>query len=45
MDDMVAATAQLGELQALAEGLKAGPVSGLYQAAQDAISFEVSPVE
>jgi len=45
MDDMAAATAQLGGLQALAEQLKAGPVSGLYRAAQDAISFEVSPVE
>ena len=45
IDDLAAVTAQLGELQALADQLKSGPVTSLYQTAQDSISFEVNPVE
>jgi hypothetical protein len=44
IQDMAAAAAQLGELKALADQLKAGPMTSLYQAAQGAISFSVSPV-
>lgn len=42
IQDMAAASARLGELSAMASQLKAGPVAGLYRAAQDAISFRVS---
>jgi hypothetical protein len=45
VDDLAAVTAQLVELQALAEQLRSGPATGLYQAAQDSISFEVNSVE
>jgi hypothetical protein len=41
---MAAAAAQLGELKALADQFKAGPMTSLYQAAQGAISFSISPV-
>lgn len=43
LQDMAAAVAQLGELQALADQLKTGPVVRLYQAAQQATSFQVAP--
>jgi hypothetical protein len=42
VEDLAAATAQLAELSAMADQLKAGPVATLYGAAQDAINFEVS---
>jgi hypothetical protein len=42
MEDLAAATAQLAELSAMADQLRAGPVANLYAAAQDAIQFEVS---
>jgi hypothetical protein len=42
VEDLAAATAQLAELSAMADQLKAGPVTDLYNATQDAIHFEVS---
>ncbi len=42
LEDLATATAQLAELSALADQLKAGPIADLYGAAQDAIHFEVS---
>ena len=45
IQDMTAVSAQLGELKAMADQLKAGPMTDLYQAAQEAVSFEVKPVE
>jgi len=45
IQDMAAAPAQLGELKALADQLKSGPMADLYQAAQEAVSFEVKSVE
>ncbi len=41
VEDLATATAQLAELKAMADQLKAGPVADLYVAAQDAIRFEV----
>jgi hypothetical protein len=45
LQDMAAAAAQLGELKSLADQLKAGPVTGLYQAAQEGVTFEVGLVK
>ncbi|MBN1218449.1 MAG: anti-sigma factor [Anaerolineae bacterium] len=45
LDDMGTVTAQLAELQALANQLKADPVTQLYQAGQTAASFKVTPLE
>jgi hypothetical protein len=45
VQDMPAAAARLAELKTLADQLKAGPVVGLYQAAQEAVGFQVGPVE
>lgn len=42
IQDIATASAQLAELMAMADQLKAGPVAGLYGAARDAISFEIS---
>jgi hypothetical protein len=42
IQDVAAASAQLKELMAMANQLKAGPVASLYGAAQDAILFEIS---
>lgn len=45
LEDATAAAAQLGELQALFEPFKTGPVTSLYQAAQESVRFEVAPPE
>ena len=45
IEDMAAATAQLEELEGLAEQLEANSVAGLYRAAQNAVSFQVTLVE
>ncbi len=45
LQDIAAANAQIGELKGLVDQLKAGPVAGLYQAAQNAAGFEVTAVE
>jgi hypothetical protein len=45
IEDLATANAQLGELKTLADQLKADPVTSLYQAAQNAVGFEVSSVE
>ena len=41
IEDMAVATAQLAELKGLADQLKTDPVTRLYQAAQDGVSFEI----
>ncbi len=45
LDDIATASTQLGELKGLAEQLKTGPVARLYQAAQDAASFQVTALK
>jgi hypothetical protein len=45
IDDMGTVTAQLAELQALANQLKGGPITQLYQAGQEAASFRVASLE
>ena len=44
LEDLATATAQLAELKAMADQLKAGPAINLYRSAQDAVSFTVGPV-
>ena len=45
LEDLATATAQLAELKAMADQLKAGPAIDLYRSAQDAASFMVGPVQ
>jgi hypothetical protein len=45
IDDMATVTTQLNELKGAAEQLKTGSVAGLYQATQNAVSFQVTLVE
>jgi hypothetical protein len=44
LEDRAAITAQLAELKALADQLGADAIAGLYQAAQDAVGFQISAV-
>jgi hypothetical protein len=44
LEDRAAISAQLAELKALADQLGADAIAGLYQAAQDAVGFQISAV-